>query len=81
MRIALERAEGFVDTGVQERFDECEVVMSDVLRNIRSVGSQWKVCLIFPIDKDDHALPLCHISLMLNPPFLILLETVGTPSE
>ena len=54
VRSLLEKADGFVDTGVQERFDECEAVMSDVLRNIRSVGSQWKVCNQFDNDDHDH---------------------------
>ena len=39
----LKRAEGFMDTGDQERFDECESVMSDLLRSIRSSASDWKV--------------------------------------
>lgn len=38
----LSRAAGFEDTGDQDRFDECESVMSDVLRTIRSVANQWK---------------------------------------
>lgn len=41
----LQRTEGLVDTGDQERFDECENVMNDVLRNIRSVGYQWQKVL------------------------------------
>ncbi len=37
-----------MDTGDQERFDECESVMNDVLRNIRSVGYQWQVRISAP---------------------------------
>lgn len=43
MRSILARAEGFVDTADQNRFDECEMAVSNVLREIRSVGYQWKV--------------------------------------
>lgn len=41
----LQRAEGFVDTGDQEHFDECESVMSDALRCIRSSAFEWKSVL------------------------------------
>jgi len=41
----LARAEGFVDTADQDRFDECENVMSLVLRDVRSVAYQWKTTL------------------------------------
>ncbi|KAI5123541.1 hypothetical protein M0805_006700 [Coniferiporia weirii] len=41
----LSRAENFVDTGDQERFDECESVMSEVLRSVRTAASQWKAVL------------------------------------
>lgn len=46
VRSTLDRAEGFVDTGEQERFDECEAVMIDISRKIKTVGSQWKVCIL-----------------------------------
>lgn len=32
-----------MDTGDQEHFDECESVMSDALRCIRSSAFEWKV--------------------------------------
>ncbi|KAH8116435.1 Centromere/kinetochore Zw10-domain-containing protein [Phellopilus nigrolimitatus] len=41
----LARAEGFVDSSDQERFDECEAVMSEVLRSVRVVANQWKTIL------------------------------------
>ncbi|EJD07530.1 uncharacterized protein FOMMEDRAFT_115831 [Fomitiporia mediterranea MF3/22] len=41
----LARAEGFADTGDQERFDECEAVMSEVLREVRTSTAEWKTVL------------------------------------
>ncbi|THH07395.1 hypothetical protein EW145_g3406 [Phellinidium pouzarii] len=49
----LVRAEGFVDTSDQERFDECEGMMSEVLRDVRAVAQQWKTVL--PRTKSYHA--------------------------
>lgn len=39
----LDRAEGFVETADQDRYDECEAAMGDVLRESLSLGNQWKV--------------------------------------
>ena len=39
----LERTEDFIDMGDQERFDTCEGVMSEVLRGVRAVATEWKV--------------------------------------
>ncbi|KLO17945.1 hypothetical protein SCHPADRAFT_936603 [Schizopora paradoxa] len=50
----LQRTEGLTDTGDPERFDDCESVMNDVLRNIRSVGYQWQKVL--PRSKYLHAI-------------------------
>ena len=40
----LDGAQGFIDTNQQDRFDECESAVNDVLRRIRRVAPQWKVC-------------------------------------
>lgn len=45
----LAAAKGFVDTGEQERYDECESAITQVLREIRLRASQWKVRLIYYI--------------------------------
>ncbi|TDL23641.1 hypothetical protein BD410DRAFT_768181 [Rickenella mellea] len=41
----LERAKGFVDCSEPEQFDECEMTISTVLRQIMSIGQQWKSVL------------------------------------
>lgn len=39
----LDNARGFIDTTQQERYDECESAVNDVLQRIRRVAPQWKV--------------------------------------
>ncbi|KAI0352169.1 hypothetical protein OH77DRAFT_1523623 [Trametes cingulata] len=41
----LEGARGFIDTTHQERYDECENAVNEVLRRIRRVAPQWKAVL------------------------------------
>ncbi|TBU47577.1 hypothetical protein BD309DRAFT_951562 [Dichomitus squalens] len=41
----LDRASGFMDTTQQERYDECEEAINDVLQRIRRVAPQWKAVL------------------------------------
>ncbi|KAL5513152.1 YTM1_2 [Sanghuangporus vaninii] len=41
----LSRAEGFVELSQQDRFDECEAVMSEVLRGVRATTGEWKSIL------------------------------------
>ncbi|KAI0940945.1 hypothetical protein AcV7_003180 [Taiwanofungus camphoratus] len=41
----LDRAQGFVDTTDQDRFDECEGAVNEVLRRIRYLAQQWKPVL------------------------------------
>lgn len=43
----LAAAKGFVDTGEQDRYDECENAITQALREIRLLASQWKVGLLF----------------------------------
>ncbi|KII87318.1 hypothetical protein PLICRDRAFT_112767 [Plicaturopsis crispa FD-325 SS-3] len=38
----LDGAENFVDTADQDRYDECESVVSKVLRDVRALAQQWK---------------------------------------
>lgn len=40
---SLTKAEGFVGTAEQERFDECEEAIMGVLSQVRTVARQWKV--------------------------------------
>ena len=42
----LGEAEGFVETGDQDRFDECEGAVTSALSQIRRVAKQWKVGLL-----------------------------------
>ncbi|KAL1941263.1 hypothetical protein VTO73DRAFT_7475 [Trametes versicolor] len=41
----LDGARGFIDTTHQERYDECESAVNEVLRRIRRVSPQWKTVL------------------------------------
>ncbi|OCH91473.1 hypothetical protein OBBRIDRAFT_886899 [Obba rivulosa] len=41
----LDKAEGFVDTTDQDRFDECEAAVSQVLQHIRRLANDWKSVL------------------------------------
>ncbi|KAL5536950.1 YTM1_1 [Sanghuangporus sanghuang] len=41
----LSRAEGFVELSQQDRFDECEAVMSEILRGVRAATGEWKSIL------------------------------------
>ncbi|KAF8448945.1 hypothetical protein L210DRAFT_3388459 [Boletus edulis BED1] len=41
----LADADGFVDTSDQERYDECEMVITRVLRDVRSTAHAWKPML------------------------------------
>ncbi|KAI0773308.1 hypothetical protein BD413DRAFT_541034 [Trametes elegans] len=41
----LGNARGFIDTNHQERYDECESALNDVLQRIRRVAPQWKAVL------------------------------------
>ncbi|PIL24678.1 hypothetical protein GSI_12562 [Ganoderma sinense ZZ0214-1] len=41
----LDTAMGFIDTTQQERYDECEEAVNDVLQRIRRVAPQWKAVL------------------------------------
>ncbi|KAI0333860.1 hypothetical protein GY45DRAFT_188370 [Cubamyces sp. BRFM 1775] len=41
----LDGARGFIDTTHQERYDECESAVNDVLQRIRRVAPQWKAVL------------------------------------
>ncbi|KAL4065838.1 hypothetical protein J3A83DRAFT_4261051 [Scleroderma citrinum] len=41
----LEGANGFIGTSDQDRYDECETIVTTVLRNIRSVAQAWKFVL------------------------------------
>ncbi|KAH7890837.1 hypothetical protein F5I97DRAFT_1923327 [Phlebopus sp. FC_14] len=41
----LASADGFTDTSNQERYDECEMVITRVLRDTRSVANAWKLVL------------------------------------
>ncbi|CCM02541.1 uncharacterized protein FIBRA_04643 [Fibroporia radiculosa] len=38
----LDKAEGFVDTMEQDRFDECESALSQVLQRVRQLAQEWK---------------------------------------
>ena len=40
----LDSAQGFIDTNQQDRFDECESAVNDVLKRIKRIAPQWKVC-------------------------------------
>ena len=39
----LKRAEGFIGTADQERFDECEEVVMSILSQVRKVAKHWGV--------------------------------------
>ena len=39
----LADADGFAGTSDQERYDECEMVITRVLRDVRSIAHAWKV--------------------------------------
>jgi centromere/kinetochore protein ZW10 len=39
----LASAKGFTDTSDQDRYDDCEMAISRVVREIRSVANAWKV--------------------------------------
>ncbi|KAI0738508.1 hypothetical protein C8Q80DRAFT_1205833 [Daedaleopsis nitida] len=41
----LDNARGFIDTTQQDRYDECESAVNDVLQRIRRVAPQWKAVL------------------------------------
>ncbi|KAI0697828.1 hypothetical protein C8T65DRAFT_614507 [Cerioporus squamosus] len=41
----LDNAKGFIDTTHQERYDECETAVNEVLQRIRRVAPQWKAVL------------------------------------
>jgi hypothetical protein len=41
-RILEAGAQGFTYTGEQDRYDECESAINEVLQNIRSLSRQWK---------------------------------------
>ncbi|EMD39295.1 hypothetical protein CERSUDRAFT_112943 [Gelatoporia subvermispora B] len=41
----LDKAEGFVDTTDQDRFDECEAAVNQVLQHIRRLANEWKSVL------------------------------------
>lgn len=41
----LADADGFADTSDQERYDECEMVVTRVLRGVRSIAPAWKSIL------------------------------------
>ncbi|KAI0794459.1 hypothetical protein C8Q74DRAFT_1195156 [Fomes fomentarius] len=41
----LYNARGFIDTTQQERYDECESAVNDVLQRVRRVAPQWKAVL------------------------------------
>ncbi|KAF8548939.1 hypothetical protein OG21DRAFT_1515713 [Imleria badia] len=41
----LADADGFADTSDQERYDECEMVITRVLRDVRSIAHTWKSIL------------------------------------
>jgi centromere/kinetochore protein ZW10 len=38
-----DRARGFVDTGDQDRYDECEAAVNEVLKNIKRLAPRFKV--------------------------------------
>lgn len=39
----LANADGFAETSDQERYDECEMVITRVLRDVRATAHVWKV--------------------------------------
>ena len=39
----LDNAKGFIDTTHQDRYDECESAVNEVLQRIRRIAPQWKV--------------------------------------
>ena len=39
----LKRAEGFIGTADQERFDECEEAVMNVLSQVRKIAKHWGV--------------------------------------
>lgn len=43
LRDILASAKGFTDTSDQDRYDDCEMAISRVVREIRSVANTWKV--------------------------------------
>ncbi|KAH9913967.1 uncharacterized protein BXZ73DRAFT_106752 [Epithele typhae] len=42
----LEEARGFIDTHLQDRYDECESAVNEVLQRIRRIAPQWKAVLM-----------------------------------
>ena len=42
--ILTEGAQRFIDTGDQDRYDECESAISQVLQDIRRLAQKLKVC-------------------------------------
>ena len=42
----LDRTEGFIGTTEQERFDECEEAVNQVLQDIRKFAQQTKVFIV-----------------------------------
>jgi protein transport protein DSL1/ZW10 len=51
----LSRVEGFTFTAEQDRYDECEGAINQVLNNIRSIARLWKVCRRSPwLDRIAH---------------------------
>ena len=40
---SLKKAEGFIGTAEQDRYDECEEAVMGVLSHVRKVARQWKV--------------------------------------
>ena len=44
-KLLTDGARGFVDTGDQDRYDECETAVNQVLKNIKSLALRFKVRL------------------------------------
>jgi centromere/kinetochore protein ZW10 len=42
-KLLTDGARGFVDTGDQDRYDECETAVNEVLKNIKRLAPRFKV--------------------------------------
>ena len=42
-KILTDGARGFIDTGGQDRYDECETAVNEVLKNIKRLAPRFKV--------------------------------------
>lgn len=45
----LADGDGFTDTSHQERYDECEMVITRVLRDVRNIAHAWKVSMFLTL--------------------------------